>query len=86
MVLVLSPDGTGHALYDEKIDLNTLGPLHIERATIIEYDDRTQCWQVQSRDGKGFFSNASRQTCLDWERKYYSNPYRLIKQAGKGGA
>ena len=93
MVLVLTPDGIGHALYDEKIDLNTLGPLHIERATSIEFDDETQYWRVRDRDGFALFNSPSRQACLDWERKYFSNPYRLLerleagdrKQSKKGG-
>lgn len=76
MVLVMKPDGTGQALYDEKIDLNVLGPLHIERATIIEFDDRTQCWRVDDPNGKRLFQHASRQVCLNWERKHFSGGHR----------
>ena len=80
MVLVLTPDGTGHALYDERIDLNTLGPLHIERATTIDFDDRAQYWRVRDREGFALFNSPSRQACLDWERKYFSDPYRLLER------
>ena len=84
-VLVIRPDGVGHALYDERIDLNSLGPLHIERASFIEFDDRTQHWRVRDRNGHRLFQNASRQACLDWERAHFSNPYRLMEQTMKGG-
>jgi hypothetical protein len=84
MVLVITPDGTGHALFDEKIDLTTLGPLHIERATSVEFDEEAQYWRVRDRDGFALFNSPSRQVCLDWERKYFSNPDRLIEHAGSG--
>ncbi len=86
MVLVITPNGTGHALYDEKIDLNTLGPLYIERATSIEFDDESQYWRVYDRDGFPLFNSPSRQKCLDWERKYFSNPDRLMEHSLSGGA
>jgi hypothetical protein len=81
MVLVLKSDGTGHALYDEKIDLNTLGPLHIERATHIEFDEESQYWRVRDRNGLNLFNAPSRQACLDWEKKHFSDPVRLLQHA-----
>ena len=81
MVLVITPDGTGHALYDERIDLNTLGPLHVERATSIEFDEKTQYWRVRDRDGFPMFNSPSRRQCLDWERKYFNDPRRLMEHA-----
>lgn len=85
MVLVLTPDGTGHALYDEKIDLNTLGPLHVERATSIEFDETAQYWRVKDRDGFALFNSPSRQQCLDWERKYFNDHNRLMEHVRPGG-
>lgn len=85
MLLVLTPDGTGHALYDERIDLNTLGPLHIERATTIKFDERAQYWRVRDRAGLALFHSPSRQACLDWEKKYFSNAYRLMEHIASAG-
>lgn len=84
LVVVLTPDGAGHALYDERIDLSTLGPLHIERATTVEFDERAQCWRVRDREGFAMFNSPSRQACLEWERKYFSNPERLMEHAVSG--
>ena len=70
IAITFIPDGTGHALYTEAIDLAVIGPLAIRRATTIEFDNHTQYWHV--RDPKGFpmFNSPSRQECLVWERQY----------------
>ncbi len=36
MNLVIAPDGTAHAVYTEAIDLATLGPMRIARASHVE--------------------------------------------------
>ena len=74
-------DGRGHALYSECIDLHALGRLRIRRASRVEFNNLRQCWEVHGLDGRVLFSSASRETCLDWERKHYR---RLLK-AGKEG-
>ncbi|MFO7821782.1 MAG: hypothetical protein R6V56_07015 [Lentisphaeria bacterium] len=38
MMLTIDPDGTGHCLYGERIDLQTLGTLECRRASHIEFD------------------------------------------------
>lgn len=40
MVLVIDPHGTARAVYDERIDLRTLGRHAISRASHVEPDER----------------------------------------------
>lgn len=68
--LVFTPDGIGHALYTETIDLAAIGPLSIQRATTIEFDNKKQYWLVNDLNGFTLFNSPSRQECLDWERQY----------------
>ena len=70
--ITFTPDGTGHGLYTEVIDLSCLGRLRIERATTIEFDNRGQVWRVKDRTGFSLFTSPSRETCLDWERQYFN--------------
>ena len=70
IVITFTPDGTGHALYTEAIDLSAIGPLVIRRATTIEFDNKTQYWRVRDPEGFPLFNSPSRLACLDWERQY----------------
>lgn len=69
--ITFSPDGLGHGLYTEAIDLGRIGRLTVERATYIEYDNPTQYWRVRDKTGFALFNSPSRQQCLDWERRYF---------------
>ena len=69
--IVFKPDGTGHGLYTEVIDLSRLGRLQVERATTIEFDNRLQVWRVKERTGLSLFMSPSRETCLYWERQHF---------------
>lgn len=68
--ITFTPDGLGHALYTETIDLGRIGPLTIKRATTIEFDNNTQYWRVKDPTGFALFNSPSRQECLTWERQY----------------
>jgi hypothetical protein len=68
--IIFTPDGQGRGLHTESIDLGQIGPLVIERATRIEFDNKAQCWRVYDNAGFVMFNNPSRQNCLDWERQY----------------
>ena len=70
VALTFTPDGLGHGLYTEAIDLTRVGPLAVERATCIEFDDKAQYWRVYDNAGSPMFNSPSRQECLDWERRY----------------
>lgn len=69
--IVFTPDGLGHGLYTEAIDLGRIGSLSVKRATRIEFDNRAGRWRVYLACGcVAIFSSSSRQECLDWERQY----------------
>ena len=71
MVVTFTPDGSGHTLYSEAIDLTTIGRLKVERATRIEYDGKSQCWKVYAiRGRKALYHSPSREVCLAWEKEY----------------
>jgi hypothetical protein len=69
--LTFTPDGTGHGLYTEALELGRIGILSIRRATRIEFDDRAQYWRVYLVHGRvALFNSPTRQECLEWERRY----------------
>ncbi len=69
--LYFTPDGLGHALHTERIDLERIGDLHIERASRVEFDNATQRWQVfPGGSTRPVFDHPSRRVCLDWERAW----------------
>ena len=70
IAITFTPDGRGHALYTEAVDLSEIGPLAIQRATTIEFDNNSQYWRVRDPTGFPLFNSPSRQSCLDWERRY----------------
>jgi len=70
--IVFKPDGLGHGLYTEVIDLTSLGRLKVERATTITFDNRLQVWRVKDRTGFPLFTSPSREACLDWEKEYFN--------------
>jgi hypothetical protein len=69
----IDPNGTINTLYTEALKLDDLGPLQIERASTIEFNDTTQEWEVRfvnklCRDTAAVhFSNPSRAACIQWE-------------------
>jgi hypothetical protein len=71
-VLKFDATGTGHGLYTEAIDLSSLGALEIVRASTIEFNNRSQQWEVRDAEGVRMFMDASRQACLDWEQQYFN--------------
>ena len=69
--ITFTPDGTGHGLYTEALDLSCIGPLSIRRATRIEFDGQAQYWRVYLAYGRfALFNSPSREECLGWERRY----------------
>lgn len=71
-VLQCLPSGNVHGLYTEAIDLSTLGPLRVVRASRIEFDNAAQRWNVRDADGLLLFSHPSHQACTDWEHHHFS--------------
>lgn len=70
MTLTFTPDGTGHCLYGELVELRTIGTLSCRRASHIEFDLEAQQWQVLSPDRRNvLFAHDSRTICLEWEQQ-----------------
>jgi len=66
--ITFTSNGNGHCLYTEAIELKSIGPLEIRRATSIEFNDKTQLWDVRDAKDNGLlFQNASREVCHIWE-------------------
>ena len=65
-------DGTVQGLYTEAIDLTAVGPLQIERASTIEFDNPAQLWRVFDRRGRCIHSAPSRTECLAWEHESFA--------------
>ena len=69
MVLDFTPDGTGHCLYSELIDLHQLGRLECRRASHVEFNESAQQWDVMTPNRNTvLFSDPSRSACLEWEQ------------------
>ena len=70
--LTFTPEGTVVGLYTEIIPLNELGSLHIERWTVLEFNNASEEWEVKRLTREGhpdptvLFSH--RQACLHWEQ------------------
>lgn len=71
-VLTVDTCGIVTGLYTEEIPLSALGSLRIERLTTIEFDDRTQLWEVRDRAARLLFADASRDRCLRWEHERFN--------------
>lgn len=70
--LSFRPDGTMVGLWTEAINLHAFGPLQIQRASNIEFDNATERWTVEI-EGTILFSDPSRDRCLQWEHDYFEN-------------
>ena len=69
--IAFTEDGLGHGLYTEAIDLGTIGPLVIERASVIEFNNATQEWEVRDLRGQLLLTDPSRAACVAWEHQHF---------------
>ena len=67
--IIFSPDGTARCLWTEAVPLHELGRLEVSRASIIEFNNATQRWEIKDRKGKVRFFAMSRSSCLEWEQQ-----------------
>lgn len=88
MTIDFNSDGTATCLHSDEIPLQTIGKMTTRRASEVEFNDKTQEWEVWlhnrgwkntmggwSKQHKPLFSAQSRAECLAWER---DNWERLI--------
>ncbi len=66
--LTFNADGLGRCLYSEAFPLQLLGRLSVVRATSIEFDEKSQKWEVRDPSQRIQFRSDSREECLEWER------------------
>lgn len=71
-ILRFDTEGAVHGLYTEAILLQTIGRLSVKRASVIEFDEASQQWEVRTLQDKLLFRSPSRQSCLDWEMEYFT--------------
>jgi hypothetical protein len=84
IAITFTPDGIGHALYTEAINLGQIGALCVARATLVEFDNNAQYWRVYDRTGFPMFNSPSRQACLDWERQYLESQEDMKHELQRG--
>jgi hypothetical protein len=71
--ITFHPNGRATTLYTDKLPLRELGQLSVQRASLIEFNDSTQEWEVfflpipHSKIRIPNFSHPSREACLAWE-------------------
>jgi hypothetical protein len=81
MQLVVDPHGTIRALYGEEIDLATLGPLLIARASHVEPDARGQWWaDLSPVGGPALGPFGRRSEALDAERDWLEAHWWVVPQ------
>jgi hypothetical protein len=68
-VITFNETGAGTCLYTELIDLNQIGRLEVTRATSIEFNNKSQFWEVKNRKGTVLYFSRSRTACLAWENE-----------------
>jgi hypothetical protein len=73
MTLTFDLLGTAQGLYAEQIDLRELGTMTLERASYIEFNSKTQVWEVIcAKRHEMLFADFSREACLNWEKRYFA--------------
>ena len=72
--IAFAPDGTVRCLWTEAVPLHELGRQEIQRASTVEFNGVKQEWEVRLASNPGViaFSDPSRETCLNWERKTFN--------------
>lgn len=71
-VIRFDAQGIGHCLYTELIPLQSIGLLNLKRASLIEFSESSQQWEVRRPDGSLLFRSPSQQFCRDWEDAHFA--------------
>jgi len=79
-VVLIDSGGELSGLYTELVPLHELGRMKTRRATLVEFCEEAQEWQVRKvGSGAVLFGHESREACLEWERRTFSNTRTLRK-------
>lgn len=70
--------GEVRCLYTDDLSLDSLGTLHVSRASHVEYNDAAQSWEVLSPDSKDLLSGGfrTRKEALAWEVRWAESKLR----------
>lgn len=65
----IDQQGNISTLYNDNIDLYSLGPVtHVRRASFIEFNETKQWWEVVDATTKEIvYQNKIREKCIEWE-------------------
>lgn len=71
MEMIIDSEGTVRCVYDEMVDLCSLGQLHITRASHVEPDEQGNCWADMSPvNGPKLGPFEKRSEALEAEREW----------------
>ena len=70
MIIDLLPNGTIKCLYNEQLDLASLGKLKIKRASYVEFNNKKQRWEAKLPSGKLIGIGKTRSKAVIAEIKY----------------
>lgn len=77
MTITFDTDGTARCLHSDEIPLHTLGTMTVRRASNVEFNERSQEWEVWpetrlwTQSFFPMFRSPSRAECLAWERDHW---------------
>lgn len=72
--IVFTADGNAECLWTEALPLHALGALKMRRASVVEFNEGRQQWEVRPPDDKitVLFASKSREQCLQWEQQHFN--------------
>lgn len=71
--IYIQPNGMARCVYTDALPLRELGTLDVQRASTVEFNPTSQCWEVIiTGETAPRFTNPSRETCLEYERGFVS--------------
>ena len=73
IILEIDTQGNVHGLYTDEIDLFSVGRItNVRKASNVEFNEKTQMWEVTSIDGKILHTNQNREKAIEWEIENFS--------------
>lgn len=88
VTLFVHPGGNVETIYQDGLKKLGLGRLHTRRASVIEFNDAGQVWEVRAPKYKGMppelwpviHEHESREECLEWERDWLNKKLKQPTQ------
>lgn len=68
MIIRIETDGTVRAVHTERFPLSDIGPMKMERASTVEFNEVEQTWEVRwAGEDRVVFAHPRRDVCIAWE-------------------